>query len=772
MPKQNEWIVSDQPPVPEEFQTAIGGHPLVAQILYQRGYQDIAAARAFLDPNAYQPTPAEELPDLKKACDLLVNALDLNQRIFVWGDFDVDGQTATTILVEGLRRLGADPIFHIPVRAKESHGISEEVLTDYFKLGFDLLITCDTGIGEHRNIQRLRDYNIPVIVTDHHTLGETLPPANAVVNPQRLPAGHPLHTLPGAGVAFKLLEGLFATQEVSFDSGHFLELVALGIVADVAILQGDTRYLLQKGLMNLRHTRRIGLQSIYEHANLDAHNLNEDHIGFQIAPRLNAVGRLGDANMMVEFLTTQDMARARILATQIEAHNARRRSATRQVEMGAENQLQTTTKDRYAPAIVLHHPGWPAGVVGIVANRLAERYKKPVILLTGEDPVHGSARSVKGLNITKAIASQENLLLAYGGHPMAAGLSLPAEYLPRFKRNFHAEITQRTKSIAVTHERMVHQVLTVTEITLDLIKEISRLSPFGPGNPPLNFIIKDLKLLSVTTIGQHGEHRQMIVLDDAENQLRLVWWNGGDEPLPEGQFDLVCKLTQTDYEGTPQISAEWVDYRLSEIGIQQAARRQFMIIDHRSVPSPQKVLSRLIDTLQDFQTWGEGPLSDAVQAIGRHQLKVGGTLIIWTAPPSQSVLQEVIQLVKPDKIVLFGINSPLNNAIAFISYLVGLLKYAIHHKQSQAQIGHLASACAAEQGTVCVGLQLLQAMGKFQVEFKQDHIFINKIDTAPNKELIQIHRESLNMLITETQAYRHYFKSSDIHSIFPHYSEK
>ncbi|MBG0771811.1 MAG: single-stranded-DNA-specific exonuclease RecJ, partial [Anaerolineaceae bacterium] len=459
MPEDIRWIEPEPIAIPEAFRRAIGGHPLVAETLYRRGYRTVEAARAFMDPNAYQPTSADELPDALIAYDLITKAINNREHILVWGDFDVDGQTSTTVLVEGLRGLGADVRYHIPIRAKESHGITAEVLQGYLDEGFDLLITCDTGITEHENIQAVKAAGIPVVLTDHHSLGATLPPADAVVNPQRLPESHPLRTLPGVGVTCKLIEGLYDYLDEPFESGPFYELAALGIVADVALLRGDTRWLLQKGLAHLQHTERLGLQTLFNNANLNPRQITETHIGFQIAPRLNAVGRLSDANPIVEFLTTTDPGRARVIGSTIEALNAQRQMITRQVSQAAEKILQDSPDDRHAPAIVLHYPDWPGGVVGIVANRLVEHFHKPTILLTGTNPFHGSARSVEGINITEAIGSQSDLLLSYGGHPMAAGMALSAENFPAFKRGLFQAVEEQARAIEHVAEIEINQIL-------------------------------------------------------------------------------------------------------------------------------------------------------------------------------------------------------------------------------------------------------------------------------------------------------------------------
>jgi len=765
MAQEKNWTILEPFPIPEDFQAAIRGHPLVAQTLIQRGYRTIEAARAFLDLDAYQPTPPTELPDMETACGLLVNALEEGKRILVWGDYDVDGQTATTTLVEGLRELGGSVNYHLPVRAEESHGITRGVLETYLQHGFDLFLTCDTGISEHENVALLREAGKTVIVTDHHTLGKFLPPADAVINPQRLPEDHPLRTLPGVGVAYQLMDALFNAMGHRFDSDRYSELSALGIVADVAALYGDTRYLLQKGLASLRRTRRVGLQTIYDYAGLNPLHLNEEHIGFQIAPRLNAVGRIGDANPIVELLTTTDAGRARVLSTQIEAMNMKRRFVTRQVEKAAESMLQSSPEDRHAPAIVLYHPGWPGGVVGVVAGHLAERYNKPAILLTGEDRIHGSARSVQGINITDAIASQADLLNSFGGHPMAAGMSMPASVFPTFKRGLLSDVEEKSRQVEIKSELEISAVLAVDEINLDFIDQIQRLAPFGPGNPPLNFMIKDLTLISSSSVGKQGEHRQVLAADEFENQQRLIWWNGSDEPLPEAQFDLVCRLSKSDYKGDPQVNVEWKDFRLSEKGIKTVESRHFQWIDHRNAVSPASILNRILKTHPDAQVWAEGQDSDGIQGLSRLELSACETLVIWTAPPSLSVLNDVIQHVSPRQVFVVGQSRLSDSYGEFLTRVAGMAKYAIRHKNGQATLDALACACATEQDAVRVCLQLWEAKGEFSVEFNVGEIHLTKINRAPDLKVVEILEEILRSMLAEIQAFRRCFKVVDLDTL-------
>lgn len=763
---QPRWIDPEPVQIPKDFREAIGGHPLVAETLYRRGYQTVEAAQAFLNPDRYQPTSPDELPDARLAYERLAEAINNRARILVWGDFDVDGQTSTTVLVEGLQGLQANVRYHIPIRAEESHGITAAVLQKYLNEGFDLLLTCDTGISEHTNLQTVREAGIPVVVTDHHTLSEPLPPANAIVNPQRLPENHPLRTLPGVGVAYKLMEGLYQYLDEPFEAGPFQELAALGIVADVAPLQGDTRYILQRGLAQLRRTERVGLQTLYGNAELNPVYLTESHIGFQIAPRMNAVGRLGDANIMVEFLTTRDAGRARVLGMQIEAMNNRRRFTTHQVEQAAEQMLQGSPDDRHAPAIVLHHPEWPGGVVGIVANHLVNRYYKPAILLTGEDPIHGSARSVMGINVTRAIASQAPILTSYGGHPMAAGLTFPAKEYRNFKRGFFEAVENQARQVDLTPEIEIHHQLTLAEITLDLVSEIQRLGPFGPGNPALNFVISDLSLVSAKEVGQTGDHRQVIARDPSGAQQKFIWWNGAEDPLPAAHFDLVCHLSQSDYKGLPQVSAEWIAFRISVQGKTEIQQRQYKVLDLRQAPQPLQALQERLQEEPDLQIWGEGLLPARLEARDRNKLTPLLPLVIWTAPPSQAVLEAVLRDIRPGKIILLGILPELDGYRPLMERVGGLVKFVLNKKKGRTSINALAAACAATPQTLRTALQLWEAMGELRIAYNEDQVTLSPGDQIIDPASTKILQETLVAELAESEAFRRYFSQADSNTIF------
>jgi single-stranded-DNA-specific exonuclease len=374
---------------------------------------------------------------MERAVDRLLRAIRAGERICVWGDFDVDGQTATSLLVSALHSLGARVSYHIPIRSQESHGISLPALQKQIEAGLDLLLTCDTGITANEAVQFASENVIDTIITDHHALPSHLPQAYAIISPRLLDdPDHPLATLPGVGVAYKLIEALCDQFDRSHTCQDYLDLVALGIVADVATLVKDTRYLLQLGLRRLQYPSRPGLIALMETAGLQPGSINEETISFVFAPRMNAVGRLSDANPMVEFLTTSDLGAARLQAQEIESLNAQRKLLTDQVFKAALSLIERDPVLLETSALVLSYPAWPAGVIGIIASRLVEYFHKPVVLFASPpgEIARGSARSIPGIDITQAIASQADILAGFGGHPMAAGLSIQPEKIPEFRQ--------------------------------------------------------------------------------------------------------------------------------------------------------------------------------------------------------------------------------------------------------------------------------------------------------------------------------------------------
>ncbi|MGD9099001.1 MAG: single-stranded-DNA-specific exonuclease RecJ [Anaerolineae bacterium] len=745
-----------EPIQPSNALLRAAGNPLIAQILARRGLSAPAAARAFLDPIHYAPSPSSDLPDLPVAATHLRDAIQRGQRILVWGDFDVDGQTATALLVSALGELGADARSYIPHRLREGHGIKLTSLQERLA-GVDLLLTCDTGVSEHEALAYAQSQGLTVLVSDHHDLPPELPPAHAVVDPKRLPPDHPLRELPGVGVAYKLIQELYRCVGQSPERADaYLDLVALGIVADVAIQTGDTRYLLQRGMQRLRQTRRVGLSALMQMAGLNPAHLDTDHIGFGLGPRLNALGRLGDANQAVELLTTNDLGRARILAAQLEGLNGRRRLLTEQIYAAAQEQIARDPDLLKSHALVLSGPRWHPGVIGIVASRLSEIYHRPAVLISaGEDGLgRGSARSVPGVDIHAAITATEHLLMGHGGHPGAAGLSLPVEKVTEFRRALSRAVDatwDRSISIGLS----VDAVLPWDKLSLEMVNVLSALAPFGEGNPPVILVSQGLELVSVRVFGRDRAHRRLNARA-AGITREVIWWRGAEHAPPSGPFDLAYQLKASDYRGEHSLQIEYVDARLVSAPPVVVESPPTRVVDHRAAPAPAAILAEL-RAAREVAVWAEGYPSGQSPGQRRDQLEPAPALVVWTPPPGPRELRAVLEYVSPQTIYLFDVPGAGADPGRFMPRLAGLVKHALRHKKGLANLEQLAAASAQRAEAVREGIHLLVARGDVRVTKEDDTtIQLAPGDGHAETELEEI-QTRLRALLQETAAYRVYF---------------
>lgn len=766
----NQWIPAQKIGISPEIQEAIGGHPLVAQTLARRGLLDLATIRSFLDPDAYQPSSPNELPGMDKAVERLHKAIRNKETICVWGDFDVDGQTSTTVLVSALRKLGGDVIFHIPVREKESHGVNLPNLKRVIDCGAELIITCDTGISASEEFAYAHQQGVEILVTDHHDLPDVLPPAHAIINPKMLPLNHPLATLPGVGVAYQVVKALFQ-KAGDFESHQtYLDLVALGIVADLALLTGDTRYLLQKGIQILRQNQRLGLQVMLEIAELEPGSLSEEHIAFELAPRLNALGRLSDPKDIVDFFTTIDLAKARIMAIQLEGLNEKRKLDTKQVFQAALAQIKTNPELLEQSVLVLSHPTWPAGIIGIVASRLVERFQKPTLLISTPfgEVGRGSARSIPGINITTAIAAHKEMLGGYGGHPMAAGLSFPAETKMETTINrFRKAISKTVDEIAgdkPAAQRIFDGYLPLENLTGELVEDFDRLAPFGPGNPALTLVSQNMEVTNQSPLGKTQEHLLVTVKDNQENDYRLVWWQGVGWEIPEGKFDLVYQARATNSAGKKGIQIEWIDAKPPDkSSLELTSKKGFELIDYRDETDPVGKLTQ-IQKQSAIQVWSEG-VDNPLQSLHRFALSPGAELALWTSPPSWDEIRSVLARVSPLKIYLFAIDPGLDQFPELMHRLIALIKYSITHYQGLVDPAQLAAETAHQEITVRAAIEWLIQNGYFTVQPQGDSILIftpgNKIS---QNNLIET-KARLEFLIKETAAFRNIYRTKDCETL-------
>lgn len=764
------WLEPDPVTVPDDFKKAIGGHPLVSEILVHRGFNDLDSVQAFLDLEGYIPTSPYALTGMDKAVERLSGAIQQEQSICVWGDFDVDGQTSTTLLVSTLKDLGGNVDYHIPIREKESHGVNLPVLRQKIESGIHLLLTCDTGISAHEAVEFANSKGVDVIITDHHDPPLTLPDALAVINPKLGSPDQPLIGLPGVGVAYKLAEALCDRQGQTSNADSYLDLVALGIVADLALQIWDVRYLLQRGLGALRETQRLGLRKMIELAEINPAGLTEEHIGFELGPRLNALGRLNDANMAVELLTTTDPDRARILANRLEGLNARRKYDTEQVFRASLAQLDGDPSLLDHAALVLSNPAWPGGVIGIVASRLVERYARPVALIASPagELARGSARSIPGVNITAAIAAHQDMLVSFGGHPMAAGFALQPESIPNFRQALSDTIAEMIAEAQLEPTLPIDAHLSLRNLSLDIVTDLERLAPFGPGNPNLVLVSQGLSYENHKSLGRTGEHIQLSVADEQGDSHKVIWWGGGIEPLPEwltrgAAFDLAYSARSRDFRGQKEVQIEWLEARPVESPVLEVEAKgpTLRIEDYRQEEHPLAALKKLPE-VDDILVWAEAGARDKLTEVGvtctdRNKLVPHDKLVIWTTPPGGLELRTALERVSPEVLYLFAVDPSVDRMEALLERLIGLIKFALYRSDGRVQISALAAATAQRETTVKVGLEWLTARGILKVLSEQnDEIRLAEGEQVEGEDLARM-SEKLQGLLAETAAYRKYF---------------
>lgn len=795
-------LVQAGAPSPELIAT-VGGHPLLAYLLHQRGMREPHAARSFLDPAHYVPSPPGALYGLSTAADLLYNAVKDNRNILVWGDFDVDGQTATSLLVTALRRLAGDRRvrYHVPNRFTESHGIRLPMLQQ--KLADpdftpQVILTCDTGITDAAAVALAKEHGLTVIITDHHDLPaefdgidpsrdpfcgvtpeaagrESVRRADAIINPKLQPLGDPLRALPGVGVAYKLVQALYACAGIAGEEQEMLDLVALGIVADVAEQVHDTRYLLQRGLEQLRNTRRIGLLALMNVARLTPAAIDAESIGFQLGPRMNALGRLDDATVAVDLLTTRDPILAGQLAGKMERLNQQRRLLTNQITTVALEMIDQHPELLDFNGLVLNHPSWHAGIVGIVAARLVEQFAKPTVLLLNPpgEAARGSARSTPGVDIGASIAACAPLLLTYGGHPGAAGLSLIPDNIDRFRRELDRQIDLHRIPDAPVGRR-VDALLPLNQVTLELAQELQRLAPFGNGNPIPQFVSTNLTLSDDRRLGRDGAHRRLVVADPSGAQAAVLWFNSADSTLPEPPFDLLYTVGVNNYGGEQTLQLNFIAARAAEelpVTIATAPDR-LTIHDLRR---PDADLSGLPSP--DRATWyAEGVRLEATSVAYQprgHAAGRGLPLVVYSAPPTADVLARLVADAKPDVVYLVGRFTTDDSPKGVLHGVAAMCKYALN-RDGRLHLERMAARLGQSNAIIRYALLLLESQGQIALTGWEQGDELRVAPPHPNTPSTPTHSQMeyaqagdnessigyqnlLSEALAEVRAYRRYF---------------
>ncbi|MBW7883598.1 MAG: single-stranded-DNA-specific exonuclease RecJ [Caldilineaceae bacterium] len=574
--RPKRWIL--QPPAPDSFLRAVPEHPLLAQVLYNRGLRSAAEVAAFLNGDDAVAENPYRLRDMVPAVQRIVQAIRANETICVYGDFDVDGVTATALLSSALQAAGGSVGPYIPDRVDEGYGLNLDAVERIARKA-TLMVTVDCGIRSVREVAAAMKLGMDVVVTDHHTVGSELPGAVAVINPRRADCPSSFDRLAGVGVAYRLAQAVLRVvaqeswsrltpEQASEIEERLLDLVALGTVADMMPLLGENRRLVRRGLELINRAPRAGIEALMLQAALRPGMVDAAAISFRLAPRLNAAGRLDHAHRAYRLLRTHDATEAHTLAVELEELNRRRRQLTDEAEREAERQLAAVLADD-PPIFIVSSSSFDHGIVGLVAGKLTERYYRPAVVMREEqDETRGSARSIPEFNISHALDEIDELLVRHGGHQTAAGFTVKTDRLPDFRAAL-AEVAHR----ALPDRSGLLPILTVdaavplSDVTWGVVEQFGRLEPTGEENPPPVLMARGVRVRSARTVGG-GKHLRLVLDDGASGIVydavgfHLGVWH---DKLGEGsRIDIAFHAEVNQWQGRARLQLNVQDLRPAE----------------------------------------------------------------------------------------------------------------------------------------------------------------------------------------------------------------
>jgi single-stranded-DNA-specific exonuclease len=567
MQQTRTWRISDPHPQADELAGRLRSSPLLAQLLLNRGLNDLESCNDFLLPRLNSLHKPETLCDVPRAAERIARAIREKQRIVIYGDYDVDGITASAIMFHAIRVLGGSTECYVPHRIDEGYGLNSEALEKLCESGAQLIISVDCGITAIEPAKICRQFGIDLIITDHHEPKSDgqLPDCYAIVHPC-VGTKYANRHLCGAGVAFKLAWGvgqaMLGQSKVSDEFRQFLlramALAALGTIADVVPLVGENRVLAHFGLQGLKACDLVGIQALIASAQLTDKKLDSYHVGFLLAPRLNACGRMGHAGLAVKMLTSADATEAAKIADYLQKQNVERQQLEKKILNEALQQVADLKMDGDdCRAIVVAADGWHAGVVGIVASRLVDRFNKPAVMIALNNGLgQGSARSIAAFNVTRAFTACATHLESYGGHEMAAGLKIKSENVAAFREAFVRHACKMLTAEQMIPELTIETLAELRHLSLPLVQEVQKMAPFGHGNRRPILCMRDLLIAGEPRrVGKSGDHVQLY-LRQGNSFMKAIAFNHGamiDRLTAGTRIDLAAEAVVNEFNGSTKV---------------------------------------------------------------------------------------------------------------------------------------------------------------------------------------------------------------------------
>ncbi|PIC64608.1 single-stranded-DNA-specific exonuclease RecJ [Sporosarcina sp. P13] len=622
---------------------------MIAKILVARGVTTSEQATAYLEMDESNLHDPFLLYGMKETVELITQAITEQKQITVYGDYDCDGVTSVTVLTTALERLHANVNFAIPNRFEHGYGPNKDYFAQLHAEGTEILITVDNGISGIEEVAFAKSLGMTVIVTDHHEIGEELPAADAVIHPRHPEGEYPFGELAGVGVAFKLASALLGEPPLDL-----LEFVAIGTVADLVPLEDENRYAVKEGIRRLRRSKLPAIKALMQVSGHEQNGLTEETIGFTIGPRLNAPGRLGDADPAVHLLKSEDEQQAMGIAEELNEINKERQQLVKEIAKEAEQQVAVRYGEKIPHVFVIEGEDWNPGVVGIVASRLTEKYYRPSIILSVDHETgiaKGSARSIEGFDLFKELTKNKEILPHFGGHEMAAGMSLKIEDVELLRENLNEQAKQVLTDELLQPKLSIDVPLALDEIEIASIEALELIRPFGVGFPKPVFLLENLETISTRKIGASKDHLKL-EMGDNEERLDAIYFGAGalaDEMAPQSKLSLTGDL---------QIN-EWNGRKKAQLLVGDVKCDEWQLFDYRGVRDPARWLPMIPEnamfiafTEQAIQHFAPFLRDVTILLVGRDELAPSGSIVLLDMPQDNEQLQKTVEATQPNRIYL------------------------------------------------------------------------------------------------------------------------
>lgn len=779
MPKK--WIIKEYEMPNEELVNAAGSK-LLAKLLLQRGVDTPQKAEKFLNPQKIEPVSPYAFKDMEKAVSRIKQAIENKEHILIYGDFDADGVTSTAVMHKTLKHLGAEFSHYIPNRQTESHGLNMGILlTKISQEKIKLVITVDCAICDVKEVSLASCHGADVIITDHHEAKDELPPAVAILNAKAPGALRDdlsveditsVTYMAGVGTAFKLACALLDEYgEISFTE-ELLPLVALGTVADVMPLLYENRLFVVLGLKLINEGKNSGLIELLRAAGIDVDeglDLTADRLAYVIAPRINAAGRLDSAETAFALLVGENKAENVIQAQSLNNYNKLRQELCDKTYLEALEYLEKNNAENDA-VIVAYNPNWHIGIIGIVASKLTEKFNKPVFMFTDspdKEKFRSSARSVSGINIFNVLEINSEIIESYGGHSMAAGLSLDktTTSIEQFKSTVNQTVLEMTEGVIPQSELAIDLEVTLEDLNLKLLEDIKKLEPCGEGNEYPVFAVKNLKLVSERTVGQSNNHLKFTCEDGKLNQAECVFWNCSSLYIDNGKpLDIAFYPKLNEFNGVKSLQLDIQDYNSEFISAPNSPK--FKIIDHRKKSGilPQ-VADYFMSSKKKFKIFAED--KDIVKQLSSQAILLQNTvsrlnteeaeqIMFFDYPADEKLLKFILKSVKPRIIHFMNYKPQSPDVDEFITKVSGMMKYASTHYDGIVYLPNISAALSVTDEFVMLVIKLLNRTSVIKVtDFENGNVHFEFLEPV-SAETIKSHEvyEKCRMELFKSKNFR------------------